>query len=717
MNVKCSCCHQWIEIQALPASATIDVICDTCKTALQRSDLANLRQNNPAFPSDFVTSKVWMPTPGETVCGFKIREEIGHGTFGFVFRATDVVLQREVALKVPRVVSVDHDHVQSLIHEARAAAKMRHPNIVSVHEIRCNGEKVFIVSDFIEGRTLDDVESLVEFDYVDAAGFAAKLARAIHYAHLQGIVHRDLKPTNIIVDERGEPHITDFGVALHDFCGINFADFEGRPNGRNPHVAPERAFSSDANVDPRLDVYSLGAILYQLLCHRVENNVRTDRLIDSAFQRNGTEIPQELKSICKKAIEFNASDRYTTAEEFAVELERFIRRETTGELPRRSTGVRAKIAWVSAAVIAVALTIWSVMSFYQPRTNVVFQIVPDNDGTTDVEKITIWQTEIADNQGILKTRKVADIAPNRSLTFSQSLTPGLYSVDVQKSDGAQHSVFRSVPSEVIEPINPVATSVDWEPTSTNSVRWRDIELHGIRSNNDGTYDLGPEKMVKIEGGSFEFGSDSFRDPFSGKLLYPFRKVSVASFFVGEREVTTGNFLAVMEDLPIEMKLRFGGEIPADIPVTNVSYDLARLYCERVGGRLPSVVEYVFVASNRGETKFPWGDSPPEIKEINGCISMMDDKTNCMPFVYDLYGSVKEWTTDINVPYMLPAFSKEMREEIRRSAMATRISAGGDLSDWQSQDPDRIASMPGVRHFESGSLNQNVGQFQGFRVYR
>ncbi len=682
------------------------------------SDITKLQEVDLVETGDREELDGWMPTPGETVDVFEIHEEIGRGTFGRVFLATDILLQRDVALKVPRVVSVDHDHVQALILEARAAAKLRHPNIVSVHGIQLSSNKVFIVSDFIEGRTLDDLEALHEFGYLDAAKLAAKLARAIHYAHLQGIVHRDLKPTNIIIDELGEPHITDFGVALHDFCGANFADAESAPNRNALHIAPEKAFTTQANVDPRLDVYSLGSILYQLLCHRVDKGVREDRVIDFlAHQRNEIEIPQELKAICKRAIEFNASDRYSTAEELASELERFILRET-GDLPSRSNWSTRKLILIAAASIAILLTTWYMMGFSEHRMNVTFQIVPGNDSiATEVEKITIWRKEDGVSHGILKTKKIAEITPTEPLVFSWPLTPGLYAVDIQNTDGTQISVFRSVPTEITEPIDPVATNVDWEPISTNSVRWRDIELHGVRSNNDGTYDLGPERMVRIEGGSFEFGSESFQEPFSEKLLFPFQPVNVASFFVAQHEVTAGNYLAVMGDLPIEMKLRFSGEIPADIPVTDVSYDQARLYCERVGGRLPTLVEYMYVASNCGTSEFPWGDTPPEIVEINGDISIVNDVTVCQPLVFDLYSSVKEWTVDINVPYMFPTVSKEMREEIKQFAMETRVTVGGDLSDLQSQDRDRIASMPGVRHFESGSLNQNAGQFQGFRVYR
>jgi serine/threonine protein kinase len=270
---------------------------------------------------------------GQSFGEYEILTEIARGGMGVVYRARQTALDRIVALKMILAGRLANpDDVSRFRTEAEAAARLQHSNIVAVYDVGdCEGQHYFTM-EYIEGISLDQRLAHGPLACKQAARYVRILARAVQYAHKQGILHRDLKPSNILIDGEDQPHITDFGLAKRLGHGEPGKTRTGAILGTPSYMSPEQAQGKTAEIGPAADIYSLGAILYELLTGRPP--FRAETPLDTVMQVIGHQpvppqllnpkIDHDIETICLKCLEKNPELRYASAEELGEDLQRYV---------------------------------------------------------------------------------------------------------------------------------------------------------------------------------------------------------------------------------------------------------------------------------------------------------------------------------------------------------------------------------------------------------
>jgi serine/threonine-protein kinase len=273
---------------------------------------------------------------------YEIIEEIGRGGMGVIYKARQKDLDRAVAIKM-----ILSSHLASPLQverftaETRAMARLHHPNIVRIHDTGAVHGQHYFVMEYITGPSLAGELRKGKIGAERGARIVAQVARAVEHLHQEGIIHRDLKPSNILLDEKGQPYVTDFGLVK--MLGSSSMTTTGAIVGTPAYMAPEQATGRPEQVGPLSDVYSLGTILYELLTGRppfqeetaldtlvqvIESEPARPRLLNPALSR-------KLETICLKCLEKDPHERYPSAAALAEDLERFLGGD---EVEARRTG-------------------------------------------------------------------------------------------------------------------------------------------------------------------------------------------------------------------------------------------------------------------------------------------------------------------------------------------------------------------------------------------
>ena len=323
------------------------------------------RQCAPEMPEDDITKKIPTDVPfakpalaekprgriGTVIGDYTVETELGRGGMGVVYRARQGELNRLVALKMLTGHYGD-DELQRFLAEAQTAAALNHTNIVHIYEVGEIDGAPFFSMEFVEGGTLGDQLRKGLPTPRKAAELLMTIARALHFAHQHGVIHRDMKPGNVLIDPDGVPKVADFGIAKR-LGNDSQLTLSGAVIGTPTYMAPEQAGGTSRDVGPAADVYSLGAMLYEMITGRppflpedsetaITLRVLNENPVSPAY--HCPQIPRDLETICMKCIEKEPRDRYSSAASLAEDLRRFLDDEPI--LARPPTRLVTAMRWV-----------------------------------------------------------------------------------------------------------------------------------------------------------------------------------------------------------------------------------------------------------------------------------------------------------------------------------------------------------------------------------
>jgi eukaryotic-like serine/threonine-protein kinase len=401
---------------------------------------------------------------------YRLEAKLGSGGMSTVYLARDETLDRPVAAKVMhREMSEQEDQLQRFRQEARAVAKLTHPNVVSVIDAGEDGGYPYIVFEYVKGETLKQrIARVGALDTQEAIAYAIEVARGLSVAHARNMVHRDIKPQNVLIDEEGRAKLTDFGISRQlEQDGMTAT---GRVLGTTDYVAPEQAMGKGA--DPRSDIYSLGVVLYEMLVGQVP--FHADSQVGVAMKHVNEELPDVQRRrpeasaavalVVERATAKDPAERYQGIGEMIDDLETALEVEaaragsTTGEAtsvldavpaPKRKLSGRARWSWAAivllllvggGALLAVQLISSGIGGGGADKgkgTDLTISSATDYDPQGDGEEVgskvelvadgdptgTAWETEHYDSETFAGTKTGPDPGVGVYVTTTSPATP------------------------------------------------------------------------------------------------------------------------------------------------------------------------------------------------------------------------------------------------------------------------------------------------------
>ncbi len=547
---------------------------------------------------------------GQSLGRYQILEQLGEGGMATVYKAYDTRLDRYVAIKVIRNDLFGPTLLERMLkrfeREAKALAKLSHPNIVKVLDYGEHNGAPYLVLEYLPGGTLKGQVMGKPIPWQEAVRLLLPIAGALDYAHEQKIIHRDVKPANILLTEKGQPMLSDFGIAKILEMKEEFTlTGSGTGIGTPEYMAPEQGMGRE--VDARTDIYSLGIVLYELVTGRKPYTADTPMAVVLKHMTDPlprprqyiADLPDIVERVLLKALAKDPQDRYSKISEFADALENADQSRKTANTqpntPTSSTNLTQLLQkknlnrlWLAFGVVGIVFT------------GVLIGWLARGDKTTEVP-------------------------PNT--------TPSSTSIPINTT----------IPSVTI---NPTATRTPF-PTATPK-----LDIGSTMTGNDGM------TLLYVPAGEFTMGSETGKDEEK-----PIHTIYLDGFWIDQTEVTNrqyalcvtaGQCISPNETDSSLRSIYYGNSEFDDYPVIYVNWNMAKTYCEWAGRRLPTEAEWEKAARGMDERTYPWGE------DISCNEANYDPKDSCFgdttiagnftsgesPYgVYDMAGNVWEWVSD------------------------------------------------------------------------
>ena len=568
---------------------------------------------------------------------YQVFDELGRGGFGVVYLARHPNLDRPVALKpLLDAGDVDPKMIERFRREAQAAAAIRHPAIVTIHDLGVHQGKPYYVMEYVKGATLKQrIEREGPFDIDEAVAILVELTEAIAAAHAVDILHRDLKPENVI-DVEGEDRlkVADFGLARELGDEREKLTRTGAMIGTPGYMSPEQAAGERDRVDKRADVYGLGATLFALLTGRapfrgespiqtIAKLLREDAPPPSRFRK---EIPPDLDAICARALARSPGGRYETVQALRRDLESFQRggrvERTSERLVRQVRTSRPRAKWIAAlgllACVAVSTTLALTLGRERPTPGAGQEAYALEVSASGVkrERATLRGRVLGPPGGKLRINKRGvDLDAGGQFSFEVEVPFGaVRTIELEVRGSGAKSAARELALEALLPIwfedlaelegPPRPLRADLKPLAApgryavlrdgSEVSWipPGVFMMGVKPGG-----LSQETLIP----------DNNEEPVHRVRL-------THGFFLGIHELSRAKFARFCRD---SNRRGGGAEFEGDASAetrehpVRVHWSEAKAYCEWVGGRLPSEPEWAYAAKGGAERRtYPWGDELP-----------------------------------------------------------------------------------------------------------